>query len=436
MRASISALLVALSPAVASANTVEDVQGLGARANAMGGAGTATATDFAATYYAPANLGYCPTSELTLGLRHTTYELELEGDLDDPAPKELRNQTRIDVGFCNQLPYDFSLGLVFAMGLQNAMTLDQSTLNATPQFLLYGEALEQLSIMLGLGYRIIDEISIGIGVSILVNSQLGIQSGIPVVTDGSVEATVAWDLKPRASFVASIAARPIEQLHLAATYRSALFHDLDAPVEVEVEAAGVFLDVDLLIESAAWYSPQQISVGAAFDPVEILTLAVDLTWQDWSAHPGPFLIVTPVGDGVSAGLEYAPREDYGFRDVLIPKVGAELRLMEHGEIALRAGYQFRPAMAPVPAQTSNLLDSDIHAVSLGGGYRFGARPDDPSLVATGPHIVGATGSIDVFFRLAHMKSRQVARVEPGPLDAYSFGGNVIDLGIQFSIGWF
>lgn len=51
--------------------------------------------------------------------------------------------------------------------------------------------------------------------------------------------------------------RPIAAV--AELVRSALFHDLDAPATIEVNAAGAFLDVPILIESAAWYSPQQIA---------------------------------------------------------------------------------------------------------------------------------------------------------------------------------
>ena len=140
-------------------------------------------------------------------------------------------------------------------------------------------------------------------------------------------------------------------------------------------------------------------------------------------------------DGIAAGLRYPEREDYGFRDVVVPRLGAEYRILDD-DLALRAGYHYRAAIAPVPSQTSNLLDSDVHSISLGGGYFFGDRPDEMTEPATGPHIRGANGSIDVFVRVQHMKSRNVTRTEAGPLDVYSFGGNVLDAGLQLSIGWF
>ena len=445
--------------APARANTPDDVQGLGARANAMGGAGTAIAEDFAATYYAPANLAYCRESSLTLGLRHTHYDLQLDGAPDDPEAAELRDQTRIVVGVCNRLPYGFALGIVFSTGLQNAMTLDQSTLDSQPRYLLYGDPLEQLTIQLGLAYRIVEQVSIGIGVSVLVSSALALDASIPVASaaDESVYTRIQWQLSPAASLVAGVHVRPIEGLRLALNYRSALFHDLDAPANIEVALADSVLEVPLLIEGATWYSPQQVAFGMSYILFERLTLAADVTWQDWSKHPGPFLIVTAQDlpdPSVADLLMYPPREQYGFRDAVVPRVGVELRVLESRALALRAGYGYRSAIAPIPTQISNLLDGPVHSVSAGLGYDFGDDPDAPeqdiaivqsdgdaeqaSLDAPGPYVRGVDGRLSAFVRVAHMKTQQVVRPEQvgQPLSDYTFGGNVVDAGIELSLGWF
>jgi len=434
-------------PSLALANTPDDIQGLGARANAMGGAGTALAEDFAATHYSPANLAYCRESSISLALRHTIYELELDSDdPDDPELKELRNQTRTTIGVCNRLPFGFALGIVFGVGLQNPMTLDQGTLDEQPQFLLHGEPLEQLSIQLGLAYKIVDQLSIGIGASILVNSGLGIDANIPVVTADSetLSTRIRWDLSPTASIIASAHVRPIPELRFALTYRSALFHDLDAPATIEVNAAGAFLDVPILIESAAWYSPQQIAFGATYTLLDMLTFAFDFSWQDWSKHPGPFLVVTPNSPPgemtVADGLSYPPREDYGFRDAFVPRLGVEFRTLEDKNLALRAGYSFRNQVAPLPTQTSNLLDSAMHSISLGAGFDFGDDPDAANPAPGSPYVRGVDGRLNVFVRVGHMKRQTVDRPDRAaddvPLSNYSFGGNVVDAGLELTLGWF
>ena len=122
-RAAAIALSVACALGVSSAsvpraraNAPEDVQGVGARINGMGGAGTAAAVDFSATYYNPANLSRCSNSQVGVDIRHTFYNLDVEDDgpalagdpdgdpttdADYPTPKPLRNQTRATMGFCN-----------------------------------------------------------------------------------------------------------------------------------------------------------------------------------------------------------------------------------------------------------------------------------------------------------------------------------------------
>lgn len=436
---------VLLLPSVALANTPDDIQGLGARANAMGGAGTALAEDFAATHYSPANLAYCRESSISLALRHTIYELELDSDdPDDPDVKELRNQTRTTIGVCNRLPFGFALGIVFGVGLQNPMTLDQTTLNAQPQFLLYGEPLEQLSIQLGLAYQIVDQLSIGIGASILVNSTLGVDANIGLITDEDTVATgIRWNLAPTASIIASAHVRPIPDLRLALTYRSALFHDLDTPANIEVNAGGIFVDVPIMIESGAWYSPQQISFGATYTALDMLTVAFDFSWQDWSKHPGPFLVVTPnspEGEVTLADRLLYPREDYDFRDAFVPRFGLEFRTLEEKNLALRAGYSFRNQVAPLPTRTSNILDSAVHSISLGAGFDFGDDPEAANPAPGSPYVRGVDGRLNVFVRVGHMRSQTVDRPDRAaagePLSSYTFGGNVVDAGLELTLGWF
>lgn len=447
-----SALVLAAAPSVARANTPEDLSGLGARARAMGGAGTATARDFSTIYYNPAGLALCPTRSFTLDLSHAVNGLDLEAEPDDPELEEVRDQTRVYVGACTALPYGLAFGFSFGTGLQNPTTLDQTTLDPEPQYLLYGEAQEQLSIMLGLGFRMFDELAIGIGASILLNSFMVIDATIPVIEDAEVEGALAWDLQPIAAFYGGIRYSPVDEVRIAATYRSALYHDLDATARVDVEVAGVLLEVDLLLESAAWYSPQQLALGGAVDVLPELTIAVDLTWYDWSAHPGPFVIASPAeGDpaSIAAALQYAPRENHGFTDAWVPRFGAEYRLTDLG-VALRGGYAYRAAVAPLPQQRSNVLDSSVHALAIGAGYAWGARDVEPAKSAFGSMAGGEraeprgrdgdgiNGAVDAYVRVSLMSEQHVTRTgdrEQPVLNDYRFGGSVFELGASLTVGW-
>lgn len=447
-------LALVLLPAAARANTPEDVLGLGARAVAMGGAGTATSQDFSSVYYNPASLSFCPERSFSVSLSHLAYGLTLEAGPDDPRLETLEDQTRIYVGFCSDLPYGLAFGMLLGSGLQNPTTLDQTTLEATPQYLLYGESLEQLSIMLGLGWRLWDELAIGVGGAILINSLLAVDAVVPAISDEEVFASLSWDLQPTSALYVGARYQPIEQLSLAVTYRSALFHDLDASALVDVQAAGILLEVNLLLESAAWYSPQQVAIGGAVAPIPALTLTADVTWYDWSAHPGPFIIATPHPDdpGIAASLRYAPREDHGFRDAWVPRLGAEYRFDDIG-VALRGGFSHRPAIVATPRGRANLLDAAVSTVAFGAGYRWGAQRPSGSRSAFGPMAgdgeggaaggarepTGVNGRIDAYARLQVMESVHVVRrgdAEQEVLNDYRFGGNAFDLGVTLSVGWF
>lgn len=438
-------LFLILAPSAALANTTEDLLGLGGRTNAMGGAGTALAMDPSATYFGPANLAFCGRDTASVAFSHTHYGLNVDLQPGDPAAKPTRDQSRLTFGLCSLLPYGMAIGVLFGMNLQDPMTLDIATTSNEPQFALYGDPLEQLTIIVGGAWRPIDELSVGIGASILVNSVLNFDAFIPVAQEEETFASeIIWNLDPTAALHASIHATPLRDLHLAATYRGALFHDLNAPASVDVLLAGVFLEVELLLEAATWFSPQQLAFGATYDPLDFVTLAADLTWYDWSSYAGPFIVATPVGgdDAAANALAFPQGEDANFSDIVQPRLGVEARFLDDA-LAVRAGYSFRPTPAPLPSGNTNILDNDVHVYSFGLGYQLGPRlgqDHDERVTRTQPLSM----SVDAFVRLSQMSQQRVLRApqtstttgqEEAALTDFNFGGNVLQAGVGVSFGW-
>ncbi len=492
-----------VSGSVAHANTPEDMQGVMARTNAMGGAGTALVGDYGGAYYNPATLSYCPTNVAGVDMRHTFYNLSVRGAgaaAFPDGPKPLRNQTRVTTGACVQLPYNVSFGLSFGLGLQDPMTLDQTTPNDRPMFAMYGEALEQLSVAIGVAYRPFRQLSIGFGGSILVNSDLAFTAIVPIAYDGPDPGTdddplsvgIEWHLQMNAAPYVGILVSPIDQLRIGFTFRGPLYHNLSTPALVGVSVVGLDLSIPLRVQSFGWYSPRQFAVGVSGSPIPELTLTADITYYQWGFAPGPFLYVNPDVDcadpgesSVACALNYpgVEREALGYRDIVVPRLGAEVKLLD-GHLAVRGGYAFRPSAISLPddARPVNLLDGDVHSVSLGFGYRIGRMPneapraltpeelaeaeidraaeeaerqaelaeyaaererataegrviDDPAalmpeggeLAQRAPEI---TATVDVFFRANMMKAQLVTTRD------YSFGGNVYDLGPSMTLGWY
>jgi long-subunit fatty acid transport protein len=414
---------------------------LGARNKAMGGAGTALANDFSAVFYNPGQLSACPHNSISINYFHTDHALRLQpgptqGSYPEPEPIPPRDWAAI--GICVKLPLRLSFGFHYAMNLQRPMAMSHDAIDPKPQFALHNKRLDGFSIMTGLSFAILDNLSIGGAVSILSNSTLYIENNIPVVTGGKVvDNVIHWDLTPTVAPYFGARWQIVPELGIGAAYRFALYHQLEVDARTRVELAGVLIDLDLLMQGSMWYSPQQMAFGMTYAPVRQVTLSADLTWYNWSAYPGPFVVSSPRADSaVARSLTFPPREPPGFVDIWVPRFGAEY--VWANRLAARLGYSFRPTPAPVPKGTANLLDADLHVMSAGLGYHWAPEPvlvhtaAEPSFFDLDFGIAGLR--LDAYFQLGIMPSRTVKNSAPGQtLTDFSFGGHYLDVGVTASL---
>jgi long-chain fatty acid transport protein len=440
-----AALALAAGPAPAWANLGQDLFGLGSRVKAMGGAGTAAAADSAAVYYNPAGLTHCRTNGVSVELSHLDYSLDVTTDRDDLAPAGLEDRTAVALGACIFLPMRLSFGIALEAGLENPQVLRQRSLSSDPEFALYGQSVEQITVMGGLGYRVDDWLAVGVGGAVLVNSDLDLSNSVPVVSPGQeLENQLAWHLKPTAALYLGATVDAAPGLRLGVAYRTALYHRLTATALTQVELAGIPLDVDLLLESVAWYSPRQLALGAAYDVKPKWTVAGDLTWYDWSNYPGPFLHASPLEEGpsIAGALTLPPEEPANFSDIVVPRLGAEYLL--GSSLAVRLGLSFRPSPAPglEGDRRSNLLDGAVTTVTLGAGTWWGAgapglRSPVTSRSAQSPQQRANGGTVDAHLRFHTMAGESVTkRPADGPAYSLTYGGWLVDAGLTVTLGWF
>lgn len=457
-----SALVLAsvfVGPRPASANTPEDVFGVGARNNAMGGAATAAVRDFTAVYYNPGALARCRGNHLSVSAQHVAYgalDIDIpEGsrpmvpDPDQPGQQMIdpdyvadppRDQTRITVGFCNRLPFDLAIGALVAFNLQNPLLLDLSTQSPEPQWGVFDEPTLQIALNLGLGWAPNDVISFGAGFSLLLRSELVVRADF--VLGGESAALLRYNLNPAFAGYLGVLITPNERVSIGVTYRSKLTHQVTLPVTASI------LNQDALINITGenWHSPHQLALGVSADPTARLTLAADVTWYRWSGYGGPFLAAPTEGE---LALEFPEVEDVGYRDVVVPRIGAEWRPTVRS--ALRWGYAFRASAVARPGTSSgcreqadagepcigNVLDSHTHSISIGGGYRFGVLTEPE---ATTPDAKRVFAQLDAFLRYTRVQPRNVNRTEPEDqlphLRRYSFGGSLFEAGLTVSLGWY
>ncbi len=442
----------------ASANGPEDQLGLGARAAAMGGAGTALGGDPTATYYNVAGLGFCPESQVMLDVRHTGYGLRVERTGPD-APtgpvQPVPDQTRATLGACLRLPYRLAAGVIFGAGLEDAASLSQSTVNTNPQFVAYGGPLAQFTIAAGLSYRPIPELSVGIGGAIIVKSDLIFSTVVPIGGPDEVDFSLAWKLHPTGAPYVGVLVAPRPDLKIGLAYRGEIYHRLSGPLDIVATIGPADLPLPMVLSVDTWLSPRQAAAGGSFSPIRDLTLTADVTWYNYRALRDsgyPFLELT--GGYSRLTLIFPEMDPVAWQDVWAIRAGGELRLADE-RLALRAGYNFRTAMLSLPnGRDSTLLDGAVHGVTIGAGYTLGHRRHRPDERAAAAREAAArrheppvepgyeeegwyeeerstfVTRIDAFGRGSVMPERT------DPVQQVAFHGVFFDAGLTATLGWY
>jgi len=171
----------------------------------------------------------------------------------------------------------------------------------------------------------------------------------PVITYNKLDINPDIEMQP----IIGVMILPWDKLRIGAAWRKGgnLVTFLGA-VKVTVDA-GPF---DLRLPPYAmfvmdFYQPEEIAVSAAYQLLDRLLLAVELTYARWSAYNLPY-----------------GREPPGnpLQDILIPRLGIEVRLPR--DLALRLGYTYQPTPVKSVQPFTRLLDADQHVFSTGLGY--------------------------------------------------------------------
>jgi len=221
--------LIIFSPQLAFANLTQDILGVSSRVKAIGGAGTALATDFSAIYYNPANLSRSDGGLLALVYDRVQYGLDISDNTsqpkppDYPKPERLRPRNQLTIGACAHLPFRLSFGFLLTLGIENMGVVEQSTTDETPRFILYGQRFESMSTMLGFAFRLLDELSVGFGLSLLTSTEASVPTELALNTppDVEIETPFSYSTKtaPKAAVYAGTNLSPIESVNLGLVYR-------------------------------------------------------------------------------------------------------------------------------------------------------------------------------------------------------------------------
>lgn len=416
--------------------SVADALGLGSRAVSLGGAQTALADDFSATFYNPGGLAAAAGSNVTVGCvwaKPWLHWREKDGpeeraDLLATGASYLGLTTHLShlTGFPQLDPW--TLGLCIYVPLERVLFTDIPPESSEKRFLFYLDNTQVLALLAGIGWKIAPWLSVGMSGHFLADlrapneavAEIDLSTVLPYLAglgdlQNRVRPRIMRDAELKVAPIAGIRVRPTEWLLLGLTYRGRLygetvgtqdillrFTDFSNPSSSSLQTA-ILADIHYV----HYWKPNQISLGAAFLPGR-LSVSLDLTWADWS-------------DFVDS-MWYRPSPP--FRDTWTPRIGIEYRF--GNGLAVRGGYAFQKS--PVPEQTgsSNYMDCDRHILSCGAGYTFSRVP---ALILWKKPL-----TVDAYVQYIQLVERTYHKSDPVQYGKdITLGGRMIHGGLSFTL---
>ncbi len=431
--------LCALLAAPAGANDL-DRFGFGARAIALGGAVSALATEFDATYYNPGGLALAPESAAAAGFSYAGYALRYRSSaLDRRQERHVERQqplSALTLGFNVRFGDEgwagrSAVGLGLFLPTRQIVGTELETGPGNPQFFLYGARRDKIGLTPAFALRILPweggdgpRLALGFGATVLADLRgrlvFDLSSGAqtPVRTE--------LDLKPDAAPNVGLFLALGPRLSMGLTYRGELSLKAELPVVIDLDGDGAS-DFPLDLEAITLFQPRQLAFGIAWDPHPALTISTDLVWQNWSAFRDPFITVRPV----------IGQTDPHFDDVFVSRLGIEWRATD--ALALRLGYAFEPSPIPAQRDETTLLDNDVHVLSFGLGWTWWRTRErlwrergpegEPGAIRAEPRETRPL-SIDLFAQWHHLATQ---RVNKRSGERFESGGDVWNGGIQLTV---
>jgi hypothetical protein len=348
---------------------------------------------------------------------------------------------------------------------------------SSPFFLDYDLDPNIIIVMPALSAKLTDSFHVGVGASVLVR-EVPIDANLTSTPLGNVDSEATIKVPFHAAPSAGLLYKPSEDFSVGLSYTSSFYMKLCITADVQVDIARIIkqsVNIDLNsitqddpenrlmtllsalpdqikegvianITTTQQFTPARGVVGANYRFKENILVTTDLVWMKWSEYVPPFnavritiknsklrKLIEDTESLMGTRLTSIEPQKIQFKDTINPMVGVEYRVVP--DIALRAGYAYKPT--PVPDQTgiSNILDSDKQTFSAGFGYDFGElsfmSPGRMGLDAHAAYTVIAGRSVDKDIRLLTGNSMEKTTDNPG-YPGYSFSGTALNSGLSLN----
>jgi long-chain fatty acid transport protein len=362
-----------------------NLNSLGTRALAMGGAFVGLADDFSAIYWNPAGMALFQKKYFGFYGTDLIPSSKYRMDVDVPPVITLVNartetkhylaglaayyhpvSEKVVVGFGVYVPSGLGAqwdGTDFAALPVQAGLPPNPTVN-------WKSKIGMVTFSPALAFKVNDKLSLGATFNInYAMFDISMWAGateapMPLVDLGQYEESMTgWGY----GATLGVLFRPVEKLSFGATFRSASTVGFKGEATIsgmtDLGAAMVpptpLNDTSDLEREVTW--PMWLAGGVAFRPVEGLTLTGDVQWTQWSKID---VMETVFVDPFWATMMEESARPMHWDDALQIRIGAEYKI---NSLAFRAGYYYDPS--PAPDRTMNVLlpNFDFNVITAGIG---------------------------------------------------------------------
>jgi long-chain fatty acid transport protein len=374
----------------------------------MGGAFTAMADDYSATYYNPAGLAQAKETSLSFGIIQPIHTMEItfldtgeDIEFTDNRGVQYNNPTEGNDGdnFNTRypmlglslnintllkgkidIPINIQAGIFAGLpGNFNHMFTLNTTPPDVPTAIAFGDQIEHFSAALGLGFEVKENL-IYFGLGTLIGAEMAgpypltVYDAIPQAQVSVLLTQADAPTYKVLAYTAGVLITPFNQkLKIGASYKEQIDTvKVDFTPVIPFTSEGFPMqNMRVAVDFIVGFTPEQFNFGVAY-VFDTFTLSVDLKMKKWSDYPysNMFYILYHV-DKLEMTWANKGYEDPGspdFDDITDIGVGVEYRRSD--KLVFTAGYEYRPT--PVPEQSfmiSNYIDMDKDVFSLGVNYK-------------------------------------------------------------------
>ena len=375
-------LAVALLSTLSLANGL-NLNSLGSRALAMGGAFVGLADDFSAIYWNPAGLASFKTKSFgfygTDIIPSSTYKLIVPPPFGPGQVIDAKSKTKHYLGGMAAYIHPITENVVAAIGIYTPSGLGSNWPGEQLAFISGNVATIEWSSKVGL-FTIAPTLAVKVNDMLSLGASINVNYGIfdismyagktmlpaPYSIEFDLgqyeESETGWGLG--ATF--GVLFKPHEMFSLGATFRTASTVKFSGEAKMSNLVLIGQPGSSEMERNVTW--PEWLAVGAAFYPIDNLTITADMQYTHWKRID---VIKTDYTNSIWNLLMTAGGKDtmpMHWEDAYQIRFGAEYKASE--TLAFRAGYYLDPS--PAPDKTMNILlpNYDFNVLTLGLGYNL------------------------------------------------------------------